>query len=48
MTYDVKIDQYCLQCEVTYLADVPPNPWITSSDWDAYGSHELEFTVVSG
>lgn len=48
MTYDVNIDQYCLQCEVTSLLDVPPDPWATTSDWDAYGYRELEFRVISG
>lgn len=48
MPYEVNIDQYCLQCEVTSLLDVPPNPEATTSDWDAYGYHELEFRVVSG
>ena len=47
MIYDVNLDQYALQCEVTELLDVPPDPWATSSDWDAYGYRELEFRVVS-
>lgn len=48
MPYEVNIDQYCLQCEVIALLDVPPNPEATTSDWDAYGYRELEFRVVSG
>lgn len=48
MLYEVNIDQYCLQCEVTSLLDVPPNPEVTTSDWDTYGYRELEFRVVSG
>jgi len=48
MTFDVNIDQYCLQCEVNSLLDVPPDPTATTSDWDAYGYREMEFTVVSG
>ncbi|VVN44894.1 hypothetical protein [Pseudomonas fluorescens] len=47
MTYDVNLDQYALQCEVTELLDVLPAPWATSRDWDAYGYRELEFRVVS-
>lgn len=48
MPYEVNIDQYCLQCEMTSLLDVPPNPEATTSDWDAYGYREMEFRVVSG
>jgi hypothetical protein len=48
MVYDVCFDEYVLQCEVTYLEDEPPAPWATSSDWDAYGSREMEFIVISG
>jgi len=48
MAYEVRIDEYVLQCEITYLADVPPSPEVSTSDWDAYGYRELEFTVISG
>ena len=47
MIYDVNLDQYALQCEITELLDVPPNSWATTSDWDAYGYRELEFRVLS-
>ncbi|AVX93073.1 hypothetical protein PkP19E3_33475 (plasmid) [Pseudomonas koreensis] len=47
MTYEVNFDQFSLQCEVTVLVDEPPDPWATSSDWDAYGDREMEFRVVS-
>jgi hypothetical protein len=46
--YEVNIDQYCLKCEVISLLDVPPNPEVILSEWDAYGYRELEFRVVSG
>lgn len=47
MTYTVNIDQYELECDVIELVDVPPDPWATSSDWDAYGDRELVFRIVS-
>lgn len=47
MMYDVNLDQYALQCEITELLDVPPDPWAKTSDWDAFGYREIEFRVVS-
>lgn len=48
MAYEVNIDEYVLQCEVTSLEEVDPTPGTTTSDWDAYGYRELEFSVISG
>ncbi|XLM19284.1 hypothetical protein DKB71_33035 (plasmid) [Pseudomonas sp. PLMAX] len=48
MVYEVRLDEFVLQCEVTYLEDVPPTPGIDTSDWDAYGYREMEFQVISG
>ncbi|VVP31357.1 hypothetical protein [Pseudomonas fluorescens] len=46
--YEVTIEAYVLQCEITELADVEPNPATWTSDWDAQGYRELEFRVVAG
>lgn len=46
--YEVTIEAFVLQCEITELVDVEPNPATWTSDWDAQGYRELEFRVVSG
>ncbi|WP_223513906.1 hypothetical protein [Pseudomonas sp. GL-R-26] len=48
MTYEVIVEGFVLQVEVTHCENIPPvfNGW--NSDWDFYGSRELEFKVVSG
>lgn len=48
MTYEVIVEGYVLQVEVTYCEDIKPswNTW--NSDWDYFGSRELEFQIVSG
>jgi len=48
MVFDVNVEEYTLKCEVTYMEEVAPAPWTTTSDWDAHGYRELEFSVVSG
>jgi hypothetical protein len=48
MTYEVIIEEFVLQVEVIHIEDTPPNPNTWSSDWDYYGSRELEFKVVAG
>jgi hypothetical protein len=48
MTYEVIIEDYVLQCKVTYWSVTKPNPNSWSSPDDFYGSKELEFEVVSG
>lgn len=48
MTYEVIVEAFVLQVEVTSCENTPPNPDCCYSDWDFYGSHELEFTLVSG
>ncbi|WP_077045243.1 hypothetical protein [Pseudomonas sp. KK4] len=47
MTYEVIVEGFVLQVEVTHCENIPPalNSW--NSDWDFYGSRELEFKVVS-
>jgi hypothetical protein len=46
--YEVNIEAFVLQCEVTELVDVEANPITWSSDWDGQGYRELEFRVLSG
>lgn len=48
MTYEVIVEGFVLQVEVTRCENLPPvfNGW--NSDWDFYGSRELEFVVESG
>ena len=46
--YEVTIEAFVLQCEITELVDVEPNPATWTSDCDAQGYRELEFRVVSG
>lgn len=46
MNYEVIIEEFVLRCDVTRCVDIPPCPGAWSSDWDAQGTHELEFEVV--
>ncbi|MCB2251816.1 hypothetical protein KTQ74_07920 [Pseudomonas chlororaphis] len=48
MTYEVIVEGFVLQVEVTYCENTPPCPGTWSSDWDAQGCRELEFKVLSG
>ncbi len=48
MTYEVIVEGFVLQVEVTSCENTPPNPHSWESDWDFHGSRELEFVVVSG
>mgnify|MGYP001103771032 CR=1 FL=1 len=47
MTYEVIVEGFVLQVEVTHCENIPPcfNSW--NSDWDFYGSRELEFKIES-
>ncbi|WP_248769101.1 hypothetical protein [Pseudomonas sp. MWU12-2345] len=47
MTYEVVVEGFVLDVEVTHCENVPPCPGTWNSDWDAMGTRELEFTVVS-
>lgn len=40
--YEVAFEGFVLQCEITELVDVEPNPATWTSDWDAQGYRELE------
>ena len=48
MTYEVIVEGFVLQVEVTNCENTPPNPHSWASDWDFQGSRELEFVVLSG
>ncbi|MFW9085608.1 hypothetical protein ACOI7N_13740 [Pseudomonas sp. P2758] len=48
MTYEVIVEGFVLQVEVTHCENTPPCPGTWSSDWDAQGCRELEFKVLSG
>ena len=48
MTYEVIVEGFVLQVEVTHCENTPPSPGTWSSDWDAQGCRELEFKIVSG
>ena len=48
MTYEVIVEGFVFQVEVTSCENTPPNPNSWASDWDFWGSRELEFVVVSG
>ncbi|KIQ57768.1 hypothetical protein [Pseudomonas fluorescens] len=47
MEYEIVVEGFVLQVEVTHCENIPPcfNSW--NSDWDYYGSRELEFKVES-
>ncbi|MNN31510.1 hypothetical protein D3C81_1452000 [compost metagenome] len=47
MTYEVIVEGFVLQVEVTHCENTPPCPGDWSSDWDAQGCRELEFKLVS-
>ncbi len=48
MTYEVIVEGFVLQVEVTHCENIPPSPGTWSSDWDCQGTRELEFKVLSG
>jgi hypothetical protein len=48
MTYEVIVEGFVLQVEVTHCENTSPCPGDWSSDWDAQGCRELEFKVESG
>ena len=48
MIYEVIVEGFVLQVEVTHCENTPPSPSTWSSDWDAQGCRELEFSLVSG
>ena len=48
MEHEIVVEGFVLQVEVNVLADDPPRPNCTSSDWDAQGERGLEFKLLSG
>lgn len=45
--FEVIVEGYVLEVEVTHCENSPPRPGSWNSDWDAQGCRELEFKVVS-
>lgn len=48
MIYEVIVEGFVLQVEVTHCENTAPSPGSWQSDWDCLGGRELEFVVVSG
>jgi hypothetical protein len=48
MTYEVIIEDYVLQCDITHCVSVKGNPNSWASPDDYYGYSEMEFEIVSG
>ena len=48
MTYEVIIEGYVLQCDISSVVSVKgdPNSWASPDDY--YGYQEMEFEIVSG
>lgn len=47
MDYEVIVEGFVLQVEVTHCVNIPPSPGSWNSDWDAQGERELEFKLNS-
>lgn len=48
MNYEIAVEGVVLLVEVTSCINEPPRPWVRDSDWDFYGTRELEWHAVSG
>ncbi|MDP9511369.1 hypothetical protein Q7O56_20230 [Pseudomonas protegens] len=48
MDYEVIVEGFVLQVEVTHCINEPARSGTWDSDWDAQGCRDLEFVVVSG
>jgi hypothetical protein len=48
MTYEVIIEDYVLQCNITHCVSVKGDPTSWASPDDYYGYSEMEFEIVSG
>jgi hypothetical protein len=48
MTYEIIVEEFSLQVQITDLTDTPADPTSWESPADFYGCRELEFSVVSG
>jgi len=48
MTYEVTIEEFVLQCNITHCVSVKgdPNSWASPDDY--YGYNEMEFEIVGG
>ncbi|EKT4494982.1 hypothetical protein QEM27_002712 [Pseudomonas putida] len=48
MAYEVIVEEYVLQCEITHSISVKGDPGSWASPEDFYGYREMEFEIVSG
>jgi hypothetical protein len=48
MTYEVIIEDYVLQCDISSCVSVKGDPTSWASPADFYGYNEMEFEIVSG
>lgn len=48
MIYEIVVEGFVLDVEVTHCENDPPQPNNWASDWDFYGSRELEYKLRSG
>lgn len=46
MHYEVIVEGFVLDVEVTHCENTPPQPYNRDSDWDCQGTREIEFKVV--
>jgi hypothetical protein len=47
MEHEIIVEGFVLQVEVTHCENTPAQPNSWASDWDFYGSRELEFKILS-
>lgn len=48
MIYEIVVEGFVLEVEVTHCINEPPQPNTWASDWDFYGERDLEFKLVRG
>ncbi|QKZ05859.1 hypothetical protein [Pseudomonas eucalypticola] len=47
MSYEIIVEEYVLQVEITHFENIQARPGTWDSDWDSQGSRELEFKITS-
>lgn len=48
MTYEIIVEEFVLEVEVTHCENTPPQPDNRDSDWDCMGTRELDYLVLAG
>lgn len=48
MLYEIVVEGFALDVEVTHCVNTPPCPSTWSSDWDAQGERDIEFRILCG